>query len=92
MCLYLSSVELIKDAMVALMFDYKHRITLILNASKTYDRKVIEGIGNYLQTSKVDWDLYLEEDFLARYDNIDEWGAWMALSLILITLKFKRHY
>lgn len=57
------------------MFDYKHRITLILNASKTYDRKVIEGVGSYLQTSKVDWDLYLEEDFLARYDNIDEWGV-----------------
>ena len=53
------------------MFENKHSITLILNASKTYDRKVIEGVGNYLQTSKVDWDLYLEEDFLARYENID---------------------
>lgn len=57
------------------MFDKKHSITLLLNASKTYDRKVIEGIGNYLQTSKADWDLYLEEDFLARFDNIDEWGC-----------------
>ena len=57
------------------MFENKHSITLILNASKTYDRKVIEGVGNYLQTSKVDWDLYLEEDFLARYENIDEWGV-----------------
>jgi len=57
------------------MFEKKHSITLLLNASKTYDRKVIEGIGNYLQTSKVDWDLYLEEDFLARFENIDEWGG-----------------
>jgi len=57
------------------MFENKHSITLLLNASKTYDRKVIEGIGHYLQTSKADWDLYLEEDFLARFDNIDEWGG-----------------
>jgi LacI family transcriptional regulator len=57
------------------MFDKQHSITLLLNASKTYDRKVIEGIGNYLQTSKVDWDLYVEEDFLARFDNIDEWAG-----------------
>lgn len=55
------------------MFENKHSITLLFNANKIYDRKVIEGIGNYLQTSKVDWDLYLEEDFLARFDNIDEW-------------------
>lgn len=60
---------------VATMFESKHSITLILNASKVYDRKIIEGVGNYLQTSKVDWDLYLEEDFLARFDNIDEWGV-----------------
>lgn len=57
------------------MFESKHSITLLLNASKTYDRKVIEGIGHYLQTSKADWDLYLEEDFLARFENIDEWGG-----------------
>lgn len=57
------------------MFEKKHTITLLLNASKTYDRKVIEGIGNYFQMSKVDWDLYVEEDFLARFDNIDEWAG-----------------
>jgi len=57
------------------MFDKKHTITLLLNASKTYDRKVIEGIGNYFQRSKVDWDLYVEEDFLARFDNIDSWAG-----------------
>jgi len=31
----------------------KHPITLLLNASKTYDRKVIEGVGNYFQFKKV---------------------------------------
>ena len=34
------------------MFEKKHSITLLLNANKTYDRKVIEGIGHYLQTTK----------------------------------------
>ena len=57
------------------MFENKHSITLLLNANKTYDRKVIEGIGHYLQTSKVDWDLYLEEDFLTRFDNLNEWSG-----------------
>lgn len=57
------------------MFEKKHSITLLLNANKTYDRKVIEGIGHYLQTTKADWDLYLEEDFLTRFDNLNEWSG-----------------
>ncbi|WP_111978034.1 XylR family transcriptional regulator [Algibacillus agarilyticus] len=57
------------------MFDKKHSITLLFNANKVYDRKVIEGIGHYLQSTKVDWDLFLEEDFLCRIDDIAEWGG-----------------
>lgn len=57
------------------MFQSKHSITLLFNANKVYDRQVIEGIGHYLQTSKVDWDIYLEEDFLARLENIEEWAG-----------------
>ena len=57
------------------MFENKHSITLLMNGSNVFDRKVIEGIGNYLQTSKADWDLYLEENFLERFDNVDEWGG-----------------
>ncbi|MDN4503215.1 DNA-binding transcriptional regulator [Alteromonadaceae bacterium BrNp21-10] len=57
------------------MFENKHSITLLFNASKVYDRNVIEGIGNYLQTSKVDWDLYLEEDFMTRLEHLDDWGG-----------------
>ncbi|QJR81325.1 DNA-binding transcriptional regulator [Alteromonas pelagimontana] len=57
------------------MFDNTHSITMLFNASKVYDRQIIEGIGSYLQTSKADWDLYLEEDFLARLDHLDEWSG-----------------
>ncbi|RDV25591.1 helix-turn-helix domain-containing protein [Alteromonas aestuariivivens] len=57
------------------MFENKHSITMLFNASKVYDRQIIEGIGSYLQTSKVDWDLYLEEDFMARLDHLDEWSG-----------------
>lgn len=57
------------------MFKAKHSITLLFNANKVYDRQVIEGIGHYLQSSKVDWDLYLEEDFLCRLEHIHEWGG-----------------
>jgi LacI family transcriptional regulator len=57
------------------MYDVKHSITLLFNANKVYDRQVIEGIGRYLQTSRVSWDIYLEEDFLTRLDHIDEWSG-----------------
>lgn len=57
------------------MFQSRHSITLLFNANKVYDRQVIEGIGHYLQTSKVDWDIYLEEDFLTRLENINDWAG-----------------
>ena len=57
------------------MFQSRHSITLMFNANKVYDRQVIEGIGHYLQTSKVDWDIYLEEDFRTRLENIHDWAG-----------------
>ncbi len=57
------------------MFDVRHSITLLFNANKVYDRQVIEGIGNYLQVTKVNWDVYLEEDFLTRLERIDDWSG-----------------
>ncbi|MBF7073903.1 DNA-binding transcriptional regulator [Glaciecola sp. MH2013] len=57
------------------MFSTRHSITLLFNANKVYDRQVIEGVGHYLQSSKVNWDVYLEEDFLARLDNVKNWGC-----------------
>ncbi|GAB3024612.1 XylR family transcriptional regulator [Bowmanella dokdonensis] len=57
------------------MFKSRHSISLLFNANKVYDRQVIEGIGHYLQSSRVDWDVYLEEDFLCRLEHIHEWGG-----------------
>ena len=57
------------------MFDSRHSITLLFNANKVYDRQVIEGVGHYLQSSKVDWDVYLEEDFRCRLENIEDWAG-----------------
>ncbi|GAA0368722.1 DNA-binding transcriptional regulator [Bowmanella denitrificans] len=57
------------------MFKARHSITLLFNANKVYDRQVIEGIGHYLQSSKADWDVYLEEDFLCRLEHIHEWSG-----------------
>ena len=57
------------------MFDTRHSISLLFNANKVYDRQVISGIGNYLQASKVNWDIYLEEDFLCRLQHIEEWSG-----------------
>lgn len=51
----------------------QHHISLLFNANKVYDRQVIEGIGHYLQSSKVSWDVYLEEDCLARLNDLETW-------------------
>ncbi|MDR9827292.1 DNA-binding transcriptional regulator [Vibrio sp. FNV 38] len=53
--------------------DKRYRITLLFNANKVYDRQVIEGIGEYLQASQCEWDIFLEEDFTAHLDNYKDW-------------------
>ncbi|MGR5143414.1 XylR family transcriptional regulator [Photobacterium sp. DNB23_23_1] len=53
--------------------DQRFRITLLFNANKVYDREVIEGIGEYLQASQCEWDIYLEEDFTTHLDNFKSW-------------------
>ncbi|MBW7984259.1 D-xylose utilization transcriptional activator XylR [Enterobacillus tribolii] len=55
------------------MFDKRYRITLLFNANKAYDRQVVEGVGEYLQASQCDWDIFIEEDFRCRIDNIMNW-------------------
>ncbi|RMO97984.1 Helix-turn-helix, AraC type:periplasmic binding protein [Pseudomonas syringae pv. philadelphi] len=50
-----------------------HRIALLFNGSKIYDRGIISGIGNYLSSTRVSWDLFLEEDFLCRLKGIERW-------------------
>jgi len=50
-----------------------HRIALLFNGSKIYDRGIIAGIGNYLSGTRASWDLFLEEDFLCRLKGIERW-------------------
>jgi LacI family transcriptional regulator len=49
------------------------RIALLFNANKHFDREVITGIADYLSSTRVQWDLYLEEDFRLRLDGIAQW-------------------
>lgn len=51
----------------------RFRITLLFNANKVYDRQLIEGIGEYLQASQCEWDIFLEEDFITHLENFDTW-------------------
>ncbi|MBD1387811.1 DNA-binding transcriptional regulator [Neiella sp. HB171785] len=55
------------------MFSKRYGITLLFNANKVYDRQVIEGIGEYLQASQADWDIFFEDDFRCRIDRIRDW-------------------
>lgn len=50
-----------------------HRIALLFNGSKIYDRGIIAGVGNYLSSTRASWDLFLEEDFLCRLRGIERW-------------------
>jgi LacI family transcriptional regulator len=50
-----------------------HRIALLFNGGKVYDRGIISGIGNYLSSTRASWDLFLEEDFLCRLRGIERW-------------------
>ena len=55
------------------MFEKRHRITLLFNANKAYDRQVVEGVGEYLQASQSEWDIFIKEDFRTRLENIKDW-------------------
>ncbi len=50
-----------------------HRIALLFNANKTFDREVIAGIAAYLGSTRVAWDLFMEEDFRLRLSGIEHW-------------------
>ena len=50
-----------------------HRIALLFNANKIYDRGIITGIGHYLSSTRASWDLFLEEDFRCRLSGIERW-------------------
>jgi LacI family transcriptional regulator len=50
-----------------------HRIALLFNGNKMFDREVIIGVADYLSGTRVQWDLFLEEDFRLRLSGIDQW-------------------
>ncbi|MFY7863964.1 XylR family transcriptional regulator [Roseateles sp.] len=50
-----------------------HKIALLFNANKIYDREVISGIASYLKSTRAAWDLFMEEDFRCRLNGIDTW-------------------
>jgi LacI family transcriptional regulator len=50
-----------------------HRIALLFNANKVFDREVISGIAAFLVDSQTRWDLFLEEDFRIRLAGIERW-------------------
>jgi LacI family transcriptional regulator len=52
-----------------------YRIALLFNANKIYDRGIISGIGSYLSSTRVAWDLFLEEDFRCRLKGIENWAG-----------------
>lgn len=55
------------------MFEKRYRLNLVFNANKVYDRQVIEGIGEYLHAAQCDWDVYFEDDFRFRLDDLKHW-------------------
>ena len=50
-----------------------HRVALLFNANKVYDREVMTGIADYLSSTRNSWDLFLEEDFRLRLPGIEHW-------------------
>jgi LacI family transcriptional regulator len=51
------------------------RVALLFHASKVYDREIITGVGDYVNQTRVAWDLFLEEDFRFRLDGIHDWDG-----------------
>ncbi|MYM89517.1 substrate-binding domain-containing protein [Rugamonas sp. FT82W] len=50
-----------------------HRIALLFNANKIFDREVISGVAAHLSSTRASWDLFLEEDFRLRLPGIEHW-------------------
>ena len=51
------------------------RVGLLFNGHQSFYREVIGGIGAYLQSTRVVWDLFLEEDFRLRLAGIENWAG-----------------
>ena len=49
------------------------RILLLFNANKIYDREIIEGVGKFISSTKVDWEVYVEDNYLIDRSSINDW-------------------
>ncbi len=49
-------------------------VALIMNVNKPYDRKVIAGIGRFVQSAET-WRLYVEDEPLAKMPNLKQWNG-----------------
>ncbi len=54
-------------------FPKAHKIALLFNANKVFDREVMSGIAAYLSSRRVSWELFVEDDFRLRLSSIANW-------------------
>lgn len=51
------------------------RVALMLKAKGAYGRDIITGVSDYVKSTRLDWDLILEEDFRSRPEYIRNWDG-----------------
>jgi len=49
------------------------RVALMLKAKGRYGRSIIEGICEYMKSTRIHWDFLLEEDFRSSPASLLEW-------------------
>lgn len=49
------------------------RVALLFNAQQIYDREIIAGIGDYFRSTRVEWDVFVEEEVRHRPDALSGW-------------------
>ena len=62
-----------EDRDFIMLMPKSHRIALLFNANKIFDREVVAGVAAYLASTRASWDLFLEEDFRLRLPGIEHW-------------------
>jgi LacI family transcriptional regulator len=50
-------------------------VALVFNAQKIYDREIIAGIGEYFRSTRVEWDVLIEEDVRQHGSELGGWGV-----------------
>lgn len=54
-------------------FTQTHRIALLFNANKIFDREIIAGVAAYLSSRRASWELFVEDDFRLRLPSLAHW-------------------